>query len=226
MDTKYDIVYVVKKGPMDSIALRYSLRSLVNIPHRNVFIVGDKPDWVQNVTWIDIRDSLDTSIYKNRLINVQKKLVACCNSNLSDDFILFNDDFFILEKQESIPYYHKGFIPKYKNPNDYQKIVMKTAFLFNKPLHFGVHFPMILNKNKLRNMFIKYGFGFEHRILYGNCYNVTPKKKVRDCKLYNFRPKSGSFLSSNNRLERSESFIEFLNSKLKDTHHEIDILQK
>ena len=50
-----DIVYLIKVDPEnDSEELRYSLRSLKNIPHQKVILVGEKPEWVTNVEFIPV----------------------------------------------------------------------------------------------------------------------------------------------------------------------------
>ena len=52
-----DIVYVVRPGDENE-ALRYSLRSLANIPHRTVWIAGYRPKWCYGIVYVP-RDQAD-----------------------------------------------------------------------------------------------------------------------------------------------------------------------
>ena len=50
-----DIVYVFHTDSGDDSELKYSLRSLENLPHRRVFIIGDKPSFeVKNLIYIPL----------------------------------------------------------------------------------------------------------------------------------------------------------------------------
>ena len=54
-----DIVYPIKKTIKNE-DLRYSLRSLCNIEHNKVFIIGELPDWVsEEVYYIPVQQNLD-----------------------------------------------------------------------------------------------------------------------------------------------------------------------
>ena len=93
MQTK-DVVYIFRKGRQNSLALRLSLRSLVNVPHRDVIIVGDLPEWVDKdkVKHFPCKDS--SSI---KTLNAWNKLRFICEQDISEDFILFNDDFYVMK---------------------------------------------------------------------------------------------------------------------------------
>ncbi len=205
-----DVAYVFRKGVKDSIALRYSLRSLRNIPHDLVYVVGDKPGWIRNIIHIPAKDSHNPKSYKSRALNTWSKIRAACESNISDDFILFNDDYFILEKINNIPYYYRGKISSFKNPNGYQQMVLRSVKGFRDPLHFGTHTPIVYNKSKFMDLsdIYKIYLGLDHKILYCNHYNVSPIEKMKDCKIRNvskFKPK-GTFLSTVNKIESSPIF--------------------
>lgn len=90
-----DIAYILKEKPDNYDELRYSLRSLKNIQHDKLFICGYLPKFINNrkVTYIPTLQTL--SKYENARNN---KIELCKCSLLSDDFILFNDDFYMLEK--------------------------------------------------------------------------------------------------------------------------------
>lgn len=90
-----DFVYIVKESE-DNNELRYSLRSIAKFyPENKVWIVGYKPSWVQNVNYIPVKQD-NGSKWKNSVNNIIK---ACESKEISDDFILMNDDFFIIKKE-------------------------------------------------------------------------------------------------------------------------------
>jgi hypothetical protein len=86
-----DLVYIVRRGQMN-IDLRYSLRSVTKFcNYRNIWIVGFKPDWVQNVKYIPTEQNADK--WKNSIINYK---AACKAPGISENFVLMNDDFFAI----------------------------------------------------------------------------------------------------------------------------------
>ena len=111
-----DIVFVVRPGESNEV-LRYSLRSLVNLPHRQVYISGYCPSWVKNVIYIatdqEGNDDLDNSNHN--------LICAAIREDLSDNFILMNDDFFIMAPADVVPPMHQGSldgtIERYKTGN-------------------------------------------------------------------------------------------------------------
>ena len=98
-----DIVYFVKESPVNE-ELRYSLRSLVNFPHRKVIFYGCCPDGLSPDVHIKVNQNCE-----NKWLNVNKMLrLACKNKDITKDFWLFNDDFFIMEKIETPCNYYNG----------------------------------------------------------------------------------------------------------------------
>ena len=94
-----DFVYLCKTGENEE--LRYSIRSVLNsFPKAKIWVVGGKPKWyVGNYVEVIQDRNLYTNIYNN--------LVAICKSNqISNKFILMNDDFFIVNKVSKINYFY------------------------------------------------------------------------------------------------------------------------
>ena len=89
-----DFVYIVKESDKND-DLRYSLRSIAKFyPDHRVWIVGYKPKWVQNVGYIPVKQT------GNKWGNSVKNIIAACESKeISEDFILMNDDFFIIKEK-------------------------------------------------------------------------------------------------------------------------------
>lgn len=204
-----DVVYVFREGVKNSIALRYSMRSLINIPHDRVFLVGDKPRWAQNIVHLPVKDKFGTKYYRLKAINTWTKINGVCESDVSDDFILFNDDYFVLKKIDSIPYYYRGKVSM-RRRTGYQKSVYWSAFRFKNPLHFGAHTPIVYNKDRFLKLFELYRIqmGLDHKIVYCNHYNVSPIEKMADCKARSIDQLkfNRTFLSTSDAVEQDPVF--------------------
>ncbi|MBO4622269.1 MAG: hypothetical protein J5691_00055 [Bacilli bacterium] len=86
-----DFVYIIKPGEKGT-ELRYSLRSIAkHYPNHKVWIVGYKPDWIINVNYLPVEQC--QTKWKNSTHNV---IEACKCNEISDNFILMNDDFFAI----------------------------------------------------------------------------------------------------------------------------------
>lgn len=207
-----DVVYTLRKN-YDGEELRYSLRSLENLPHDNVFFVGGCPKWAKNV--IHIKREQTGTKYKNTTHNL---LAACNDPRISADFILMNDDFFILEKIKSPKKelnLNNGTVQrvldiklkKIPGGNPYFKGMAQTKeFLHGldiyDPLSYELHVPFIFNKKKLLKIYDLPGVSdipcFHKRTAYGNLY-LKGGEFMRDVKVFmndGFLPKKlGKFLS-------------------------------
>jgi hypothetical protein len=98
-----DIVCPVRESPVNE-QLRYALRSWsANLPHRRVWLVGGRPSWAAGVEHIPTRQ-VGTK-YRNTTAAVE---AACLHPDVSDSFLLVNDDFFVLRRLAAMPVYHRG----------------------------------------------------------------------------------------------------------------------
>lgn len=222
-----DIVYFVREGD-DNEELRYSLRSLKNLPHRKVHIVGYKPSWVTNVNHIDIAQDKGG---KN-LNTTHNMEMAAYELSVSDDFILMNDDFFIMKQLSELPHYNRGTIKeleKYYSQFDsayYQGMVdtreyMEELGLGDNLLSYELHIPMIFNKNNVIDMFSQY-YGdappvsvLHKRSLYGNMYNYGGEtiKDVRVYKIDGQFDKNSTFLSTEDKIWAESEVGIFIRNK-------------
>lgn len=92
-----DVVYIVRPGDRND-ELRYSLRSLANLPHDRVWIVGHRPPWVTNVTHV----VAEQGGYKHA--NTWRAwLTIAAHDGISDEFVLFNDDMFVMHPVDRVP---------------------------------------------------------------------------------------------------------------------------
>lgn len=95
-----DIVYLVGPGEANE-SLRYSLRSLANLPHGRVWIVGHCPAWVEGVQFLPLAQR------GPKHANTWASLEYLGKKG-PEDFYLFNDDYFVLEPQTAVPVFHRG----------------------------------------------------------------------------------------------------------------------
>lgn len=203
-----DVVYVCKQSPENE-ELRYSLRSLKNLVGiRKVWIYGYKQPWITNVEYVPIvQDG------KTKWDNAGKQLRAICeNDNITEDFILFNDDFFVCKKTSEIPAFYDrtlsarigDFLKAYKWnfwTNYARRLKQAKEEMLRKgytSYNFEVHYPMIFNRKKLAEICETYKDYGCKRSFYGNIY-TTQRQQVSDCKLYKLDDKPTGkeiFLSS------------------------------
>lgn len=189
-----DILYLCREG--NNIELSYSLRTLNNIPHDKVFISGGLPSNInkEKITYIPVPQNINK--WKNSTNNL---IEACKDSRLSEDFILMNDDFFILKpvtledlhvNRGPVEQVYKHYFEKY-GENEYTKGMLQTAQLlskmgYNNVLSYELHLPMVLNKKRVLDMFPLEGVRdipvLHKRTLYGNLY-LKDTKTIDDCKL-------------------------------------------
>lgn len=184
-----DLVYTLGKGSKwDDNEIRYSLRSVeANLPHRNIVIVGDMPDFLQNVVHVPAKDPTSYKSYNT----LHKMKIACRSGKISNDFILMNDDFFVMKPAESIPYYHKGYlqdtVKNFEYPGSkYYFTLKRTADLLGKGRDFELHCPFIFNKKKFLKLFEEFDLseGYVYRSVYADYHRIRGKFHP-DVKIYN-----------------------------------------
>ena len=101
-----DVVYILGSGSLaQNKEIVYSLRSLeTNMQDlRNVYVVGEAVPALPGVIHIPAKDLTDKK-WKNAFYKIKK---ACAIPDLSEEFLLMNDDFFMLEPFSGAdwPYY-------------------------------------------------------------------------------------------------------------------------
>lgn len=180
-----DFVYMCRAGKNEE--LRYSIRSVIkNAPVDNIWVVGDKPDWY-------VGDFIKTKPVGNAYENVRNNLKHVIDHpNISDDFVLMNDDFFIVRKLNSVSHYHGGLLIKraerhqeLAGPNQYSNLLMRTDTFLRKrgikePLSYELHVPMQLNKIKLSETI---DLPSKIRSTYGNIHRIGGEE-IDDVKIY------------------------------------------
>lgn len=202
-----DIVYFVKNASQNE-ELRYSLRSVdANFPHRKVWIYGGKPTDIVPDEFVPVRQIGTTKWEKVR--NMLKSV--CENEKITEDFWLFNDDFFINQKPTDFKPIYDGSIYKrivqiegrnYDKPSIY---TMQLRLMLKElerrcpdaPMNnYAVHFPMLVNREKMLTVLNRFQSPM-FRVLYGNYWNIGGVD-MKDMKILrnNNIPEDAVYLSS------------------------------
>lgn len=191
---KYDIVYLVKDKPINE-ELRYSLRSVEqNLPHRHVFLFGGCPTFVDKKK---VKHKYIPQGKHSKWDNTSDLLKqVCLDKDVSENFILFNDDFFVMRPIKQMVTYHDrtlaeridDFSKKYPTSRYVQrlKVARQTLGLHgvSNPLNFELHTPMLFNKEKLLEVYREYSEVGAKRTIYGNLF-VETTPQMSDVKHYN-----------------------------------------
>ena len=189
-----DILYILGNGSVhDNMEIRLSLRTVEKYAKNldRVFIVGDCPSWIQNVVHIPQEDRYYFA--QNHYL----KVYTACKSDISDNFLLMNDDFYMTKpfNVERYPYYVRGPLVRNKQANHlYKKVINKTYDYLvnigcNNPLNYSVHSPIIYNKQNIIDMkeiaesVLHKTVGYSIRNLYGNFF-VKHGIEVHDPKMH------------------------------------------
>lgn len=186
-----DFVYICKEGINEE--LKYSIRSVVeSFPDSNIWVVGGKPDWyVGNYIKVEQRESK----YKNAVENLK---IISVSDQISELFVLMNDDFYIIKKIDKIENFHGGYLlnkinlyQKLNGNSQYTRKLSGTykklkALGFENPLDYELHVPMIMEKTKLK-IVLELIDQFLWRSIYGNKFNVGGTE-MQDVKVYNSGP--------------------------------------
>ena len=191
MDTKnLDVVYFIKDGVRNE-EFRYSLRSICeNMPFNRVWVFGGCPTNI--VPDVRIRVAQEGKTKWDRVHAMFK--LACENKELSENFILFNDDFFIMKPTDKIETYHRGLL------EDHVKVLGKGPYatmlagideeLKRRKLSsysYELHIPFIFNKKKLLKLLNDNPDLRCTRTMYGNTYKIGGERKS-DVKIFSAKP--------------------------------------
>lgn len=188
-----DIVYPVKPGN-DNEPLKFSLRSLANLPHDRVWIVGHKPAWVTGVEFIPgNHGGYHANVYNNIRL-------ACEHPDVADEIVIMNDDFIITEPIERVQTFyrctldqHLG-IPRVKRGGWWKDSLETTHICLQahgiaEPISYELHVPFPVDKARMAQTLQQ----FQHvtpdnppqwRTLYGNMHGIGGRQR-QDVKAYN-----------------------------------------
>ena len=171
-----DIVYILKDG-IATEELRYSLRSIEkNFPHRFVWFVGGQPKGLK-----PDRLLRHTQFGANKWLKIKSSMLEVVKQEeLSDEFFLFNDDFFVTKpfEKEFVNFADRTLSDRIEdfqreNPhlNQYARTLVQTEEELKAQghgtLNFEVHLPMLFEKNKVEAA-LRSCFSPQMRSIYGN----------------------------------------------------------
>lgn len=186
---KYDFVYILKDTPTNE-ELKYSLRSIEanagNLINRVVF-VGGNPEGFKDYIHIK-QDQMFKTKHMNAIMNIYR---ACKMDTITPNFVLMNDDFYIMKPIESIEKYYDGTmqarideLPEGSYKSQMQDYLKALKHEVNLPLNFAVHTPMLINKNMAENIIQTLEPESNFRNLYGNLtLNQGVSRSIKDNKL-------------------------------------------
>lgn len=206
-----DIVYFVK-DTVENEELRYSLRSLSNFPHAKVWFYGGCPKELKPDEHIKVIQDQPT-----KWANIFKMFkMACENKDISNNFWLFNDDFFIMNPVKNGPNYYEGDLYKrvvtledrhdgitpYSQQLRYTLQELESLGCGTK--NYAVHTPMLINKKKGQEL-TKIIDGSMIRCVYGNYFKVGGENH-RDVKIDSVTKKwkDTEYLSTNDKSFKGE----------------------
>lgn len=205
-DKIYDLVYILKESDSNP-DLIMSLRSIERFcTYRNIWIIGYKPTWLKNVKYIHT-DQKGNTKWKNSCINWE---TACKCPDISENFILMNDDFIALRPildwkkslnvclgniiDESTRYGKKAKVSKWQNgficaEKLLTKCHSRTCY------NYEAHLPIIINKNDYLKFleipeikeFMQTQNVLHKRSLYKNLFpelDVSFPHKIKDVKIH------------------------------------------
>lgn len=182
------VFYVYKKNW--SRELEYSIKSLKNVPHNGIYIIGDKPDYDVPATIIPPEPHRTVV---NAYTDVIYKVRTACAEVASSELVLMNDDFFIL-KPYDLTVYDRGdleaHISERRRSDVYRKMLENTLKWLKangyETKDYETHTPMLFNRAKMIELIerikpelLKGDLAI--RSLYGNVYNV-PSETITDVK--------------------------------------------
>lgn len=203
---KYDVVYILKNN-MESDEIIYSLRSVEkNFPYRKIWFVGGCPGTIAPDVWMNFTQQGETKWQKA----TSAIAAACKNDDITEDFWLFNDDFFIMKRIRVLKPMIRGTLQQRckdieANNNGlqsmYSRQLHKTIHVLKlngyPQLDYALHVPMLINRRKALEVIDAFPKCPMFRSLYGN-YCGIEAETVKDVKVrgMNSWPKDARLLST------------------------------
>lgn len=187
----HDIVYFVKDTPANE-ELRYSLRSVCkNFVFRKVWFYGGRPSYLNPDEWIRITQNKSTK-WENTTAMIR---MICKNPDITDQWWLFNDDFFVMKRTDQIETPQSGTIYEHIVRIENRHGGRSTAYtrqlrLMVKELekrdlpgiNYALHIPILIDKAKALATLDEFPTCPMFRNLYGN-YNRIVGTEIKDCKI-------------------------------------------
>lgn len=183
--------------------LIYTLRSLKNVSHGQVFIIGDKPKLSDKVINLFYKQTSDIAQNTLNIINI-----ACTDDRVAENFYWWPDDTYLLRPLKTIPPMHRGplsaIVDTYRQKGRFNYYTQRMNKTYNRlvamgvetPLCYELHIPFLINKNKW-NQYSKYITKELNKLtMYGNL-NKIGGQRMSDVKVRRKDiPTKGYFVST------------------------------
>ena len=203
---KRDVVYILKRE-LDTDELKYSLRSVEkNFPINRVWFIGGQPKGFQNIVRLQ-HEQIGNCKWELIRSSMWKAINA---EDLTEEFFLFNDDFFIMKPVDTDSFINfvDGTLSRRIDElhtehgmNPYCRTLFKLEqelrTMHEPTMNFDVHLPMLLNKEQVKATLYKCSSP-QMRSAIGNL-NRLPFVIHPDVKVYDLEsvPTDETYLSTN-----------------------------
>ena len=176
-----DVVYVVRPGENNA-ELRWSLRSLSNLPHGRVWIAGYMPKWVTGAGHIPA-----PTMPRGRSQAKANLRAACEQPEVSDSFVYMCDDVFLMQPMDNLPAMHRGpvadILRSSSMASSYLRALDKTRQVLadrgiTDPLMYDLHGPMLVTKRGMLEALDLCATALMHELtLYGNLNRIGGERR-------------------------------------------------
>lgn len=211
-----DVVYFVKES-LTNEELRYSLRTLeLNFPYRRVWFYGGCPAGLNpdRHVYVD-QDQLGNTKWQHTAGMLK---MVCSNDEISEDFWLFNDDFFVIRKvPEDMRNVSCGSMydlitrteEKHGGSSNYTRLMREAMHALSSEgyptWNYATHTPMLINRAKCLQTLEKFATHPMFRNLYGNMWKISAEDWRDDCKIQDLDKKPDTFYPYLSTSDRSFS---------------------
>jgi hypothetical protein len=212
------VIYPYKREGYE-FELRFSLRSLANMAHGRVIVAGDASRITSNLV-----EYVPNPQHRNRYLASTGNIVAAIERlGISGDFILMNDDFFMMRRYQP-KLYHRGRLSAYlQTPGprgSYRAAIERTldvckAHGVDDPLFYGLHAPVVMDAQKLCDLVREFrGRNYLLKSLYFNLHK-QPSTLRKDAKLsrWAWPVPNAPVLSTSDRVAKMPEFRRWLASQ-------------
>lgn len=193
------IVYRLRQDDVNE-QLRYSLRSLANIEHGPVYVVGHRPPWLVNV------EHIAGSRARGKWRQGIEHLAKLCRALTGQTVLLLDDDMYLMQPVESIPAMHapgRLLDQAFAKGGSYGRSLRQTDLWLRlrgieQPLSYELHMPMPIDCSiaaPLVESALLSPFPLQGRSVYGNLARLD-SVEVNDVKLLPASQHEGPLASS------------------------------
>ena len=205
-----DIVYILKED-IEPNELRYSLRSVCeNFPYNKVWFYTGKPEGITPDEYVPHYQK-GVAVWQRTTNTVE---AICKNNKITEDFWLFNDDFFIMKPVEDMPTYYDRTLWRRIQQIEQKRQGLHSLYSTQlrltrdalqdmgcRTFNYAVHMPMLINRKKGLELIHRYPNLCMFRSVYGNVYKVGGEQH-EDVKINNLGKKPDAdcdFLSTGDK---------------------------